>query len=423
MGCQVVRRWFRKQSGRGKLLIWWRTSVSLSCLLKNSRRWETVAMMTSNEVCSKLLIEARTYHENQGKQSQLQSIRTQTRSGELHVILFHDNKIPCIDTTTGEVKIDLSDPTFLGYQATSNEMRVVGNFLYILSIQNFCRCHLLVNRWYILSPRKRSHCYNHSIVALNDAVFAIGGRDRDTQQILSLVERYSIQDDSWTECCPSPVAIHVHSGVVCDGRIFISGGVENAPDATSTVLSYDPIADTWRREPSLNSARLYHSMFEFKGRIYVTGGIKSDTLDRGGPILALTRPVETIEMFTPSAESSGTWTVCKTEINLFKAFTVVEKEEVYFLIGSTFPCQIHNLYHMHHTLGNDYFQTLSTMLFTPKRFNVIVFSPKDDGLKPYNSSSLKFPVNALLQWNSPRGCCKFTFPRGHIFTVHNTNGP
>ena len=112
-----------------------------------------VDMMTSNEDCLKLLNEALTYQKNQSKQPQLQSIRTHARSGELrlHVILAHDkNRISSIDTTTGEVKIDFSDPAFSEPQATLNKMCVVGNFLYAyrarFDMEYFSRCHLLLNK-------------------------------------------------------------------------------------------------------------------------------------------------------------------------------------------------------------------------------------------------------------------------------------
>ena len=362
-----------------------------------------VEVMTSNEECLKLLNEARTYQENQNEQPKLQSIRTQTRSGKpcLHVILAHDtNRISCIDTTTGEVKANFSDSAFNDPQATLNEMcvgSVAGNFLYVYrmrsDIEYFSRCDLLLNRWYTLSPRKQTGRVNCLLISFHDAVYAIGGRDERTKQTLSSVERYSIQDDVWTECSPLPVADScLHSGVVCSGRIFISGGMENDRSGATTVLSYDPVADTWRREPSLNSARVHHSMFEFKGRIYVAGGFEAESLARSRK-LRLTIPVETVEMFTPSAESSGTWTVCETKINLVSAFTVVEKEEVYFLMGSVID------------------------LFHPtdrKSKSVMVFSPEDDRLIPYEESSLKFPFDELLRWKHPRGCWKFTFPGRHV---------
>ena len=74
--------------------------------------------------------EARTYQENQTEQSQdkqPQPIRTQTRSGGLHVVLTHKNKMPGIDTATGAHDIDLSDPVYRN-QASENQLCVVGHF-------------------------------------------------------------------------------------------------------------------------------------------------------------------------------------------------------------------------------------------------------------------------------------------------------
>ena len=81
---------------------------------------------------------------------------------------------------------------------------------------------------------------------------------------------------------------------------------------SNRVLSYDPVADTWHREPDLLTARSKHNMVEWRGRLIVIGG-----------------NVNTIEMFNPS---TGVWTLSKQQINVwFTTGATIVDGEVYIV--------------------------------------------------------------------------------------------
>jgi N-acetylneuraminic acid mutarotase len=75
---------------------------------------------------------------------------------------------------------------------------------------------------------------------------------------------------------------HVSSSTfVLNNRIVIAGGETDHGDATSSVLSYDPLSNTWESLTSLPAERFSGAARAIEGVLYFTGGSNQTTTYRG----------------------------------------------------------------------------------------------------------------------------------------------
>ena len=102
------------------------------------------------------------------------------------------------------------------------------------------------------------------------------------QRVLSTVEEYDPQTNTWRTRDPMPTPRnHTAAGVV-DGKIYVIGGRIGAAFIAASsdlanVEAYDPAADTWGRPlAKMPTARSGLDVGVYKGRIYVAGGENQD---------------------------------------------------------------------------------------------------------------------------------------------------
>jgi len=110
---------------------------------------------------------------------------------------------------------------------------------------------------------------------------------------------------------------------MCGKRIYVTGG-QKFDGHSRCVVSYDPVGDIWRDEPSLLHPRSNHSMATVGGRLYVVGGNVEDSY--GFPM-----PVSAVEMFDPATMSS--WTSCSAVVNIREAGIAVLDSAIYIVGG------------------------------------------------------------------------------------------
>ena len=91
--------------------------------------------------------------------------------------------------------------------------------------------------------------------------------------VLSTVEEYDPETDTWTRKADMPTPRNVHAASVVNGKIYVIGG---SPDA-SRVEEYDPKTDTWTRKANLPTPRGTLSCSVVNGYIYAIGGNPSNT--------------------------------------------------------------------------------------------------------------------------------------------------
>lgn len=93
-----------------------------------------------------------------------------------------------------------------------------------------------------------------SLVALNNFLYALGGRNRSTDHYFDLAERYNTQTHQWQPVAPLNTPRAWPSVAVYDNKIFVLGGFDGA-HRLSSVEVYDPDTDTWRFVQDMNICR------------------------------------------------------------------------------------------------------------------------------------------------------------------------
>lgn len=286
-----------------------------------------VEMMTSNDECFKLLVEAKDYHIIVNKQPLLQSSRTHVRSEKHRLVICHDENLECLDFETGHHTYLKDNPIPLYNPCVC----VVDNFMYACggkydSNENndiaTARCFRYDPRfdtWFELSAMNEAR-QDFVIVPFNSSLYAIAGQDEN--MVMYTVEQFNISNNEWVMCSNIASAIYGHSGALCFKRIYISGG-QKFDGHSKGFMSYDPVTDVWRDEPPMLTPRSNHNMAEVGGRLYVVGGNVEDSY--GFPV-----PVTSIEMFVPV---TGMWVCCEATLNIREAGAAVLESRIYIVGG------------------------------------------------------------------------------------------
>ena len=157
--------------------------------------------------------------------------------------------------------------------------------------------------------------YDFSTSVVDGKIFAIGGQVRLKQDefgdmVLSKVEMYDPETDTWEQRADMPTPRSAVSTSVVDGKIFVIGGEQLKKikgyrgwalegKKLPTVEMYDPVTDTWTQKADMPTPRSYLSTSVMDGKIYAIGGMSSST-EQGR--------LETVEVYDPATD---TW--AKTE--------------------------------------------------------------------------------------------------------------
>jgi N-acetylneuraminic acid mutarotase len=132
-------------------------------------------------------------------------------------------------------------------------------------------------------PSGRSHM---GYLALGGKIYALGGQfgNDEELQTTNLVDVWDPASPSvWIPRASMPARIsHVSSSTfVLNDRIVIAGGETDHGDATSSVLSYDPLSNTWSALTSLPAERFSGVARAIEGVLYFTTGSNTFTTYRG----------------------------------------------------------------------------------------------------------------------------------------------
>jgi N-acetylneuraminic acid mutarotase len=115
-----------------------------------------------------------------------------------------------------------------------------------------------------------------ALVACDGLLFAIGGENHPVPSgtVLTTVEAYDTETDTWTERSPMPVALGGAGVGVIHGTIYVAGGGSTVA-VLQTVEAYDPSTDTWTVAPPMPTARADSAAAVVDDTLYVIGGQSS----------------------------------------------------------------------------------------------------------------------------------------------------
>jgi N-acetylneuraminic acid mutarotase len=176
----------------------------------------------------------------------------------------------------------------------------VSNCQPLASVEKY---NTLIDEWYPVSDMQMPRV---GAVAgqLNKMLYVVGGyngdpRDEVQDNLLSSVEKYNPETDSWSYVAPMRQARRFHGvALLADGgtrhamaqpwkgrpnRLLVLGGEEIKSDgwrgALSSVESYDPVADAWTDFAPLTKSRSSPKVTALDGKIYVMGTNSSECYD------------------------------------------------------------------------------------------------------------------------------------------------
>src|SRR5581483_810860 len=149
---------------------------------------------------------------------------------------------------------------------------------------------------------------NLAAIGLNDKIYVIGGSAQSSPStICANTDVYDPATDSWTSKAPMATARMGLAIATLNGKIYAFGGGLQNGSLFNTVEEFDPSVGTngqWATKAPMSVARRYASAAVCNGKIYVMGGIGDGNIASS-----------VVEEFDPAAGPNGTWTT-KTSMPL-----------------------------------------------------------------------------------------------------------
>ena len=162
--------------------------------------------------------------------------------------------------------------------------------------------------WKPLAPIAGGPRQEHSVVALGDDVYILGGIERNQTGgfvTTDRVEVYNTEYNNWSSVAPLPVAMNHLNVATVDGKIYVVGGLSGGLSwrALRDAYTYDPEDDSWTNLPPMPAGtERGSSAVGVRGTdIFLAGGMRSLTPEVGG----LQDTVDTVSSFSVT---TGRWT-------------------------------------------------------------------------------------------------------------------
>lgn len=143
--------------------------------------------------------------------------------------------------------------------------------------------------WATLAPIAGGPRQEHSVAAIGDEVFVIGGMHASPAGDLVTTDRVEVYDtrhDTWSEASPLPVPMNHANVAAVDGKIYVLGGLSGGAswEALPDSFVYDPATDRWSELPPMPAGeeRGSAAVGVQGSRIYLAGGMRTLTPVAGG---------------------------------------------------------------------------------------------------------------------------------------------
>ena len=101
--------------------------------------------------------------------------------------------------------------------------------------------------------------------------FFVGGADDHENVPAPPCESYNPETNTWHEIAAPPSGSKQHAGTTCNGKIYISGGLD-WDLVLNSMSCYDTESNTWSIKSGMLQPRADHCMEAHMGKLYVVGG-------------------------------------------------------------------------------------------------------------------------------------------------------
>lgn len=127
--------------------------------------------------------------------------------------------------------------------------------------------------WSYLAPSPRNHIYGFACGIIDGVIYIVSGAEDSRDKVTDAVDAYDISSNTWTQRAPFPAKSKTVAGAAIGTRLYVIGRGANLD-------VYDSVTNEWSVGPSIGRDVKYASAFEYKGSLYVFGGVGATNVDR-----------------------------------------------------------------------------------------------------------------------------------------------
>lgn len=135
----------------------------------------------------------------------------------------------------------------------------------------------LTSEWVALPPMPSPRCL-FNIGESDGALFAVAGKDLQTNESLDTVMSFDIERMRWSESKKLPLKIHGHAVVSHKGLVYCLGGKTDDNKALAKMFAYNHKQAEWRELASMKTPRAMFGAIVHGGKIVVVGGVNEEGL-------------------------------------------------------------------------------------------------------------------------------------------------
>ncbi|XP_072539055.1 kelch-like protein 41b [Salminus brasiliensis] len=193
----------------------------------------------------------------------------------------------------------------------------------------FYQLDSLTSDWLALPPMPSPRCL-FGLGECSSLLFAIAGKDLQTNESLDSVMCYDTEKMKWSETKKLPLRIHGHSVVSYNGMIYCIGGKTDDNKALNKMFAYNHKQSEWRELASMKTARAMFGAIIHNGKIIVVGGVNEEGLTASSEIYDFaTNKWDTFAEF-PQERSSVNLVSSEGTLYAVGGFAIVELENKEF---------------------------------------------------------------------------------------------
>ncbi|CAH2305713.1 kelch 41 [Pelobates cultripes] len=165
----------------------------------------------------------------------------------------------------------------------SNQVYVIGG-LYVdeeskeQPLQSyFFQLDTIAGEWVGLPPLPSARCL-FGLGEADNCVYAIAGKDLQSEESLDSVFCYDSKAVAWKEGKKLPIKVYGHSVVSHNGLIYALGGKTDDKKCTGRMFVFNSKKGDWKDLPPMRTARSMFGAAVHNGKIFVVGGVTEDGL-------------------------------------------------------------------------------------------------------------------------------------------------
>jgi len=171
--------------------------------------------------------------------------------------------------------------------------------------------------WEIIPPMAE-HKGQHAGAVYDNKIYIFGGLEEWGKTVSNTTQVYDPATKNWSVASPMPTARRLMSAAVVNSHVYVAGG-QVGEEVLSVMEVYSFQDDTWRPGPDLPEALASFAMTSAQGKIYVFGGYNFQHKVSGKSW-----------QFEPD---SGTWTELEPMIDARHSTNAVAVGDTLYVIG------------------------------------------------------------------------------------------